>query len=266
MTLVRNPAARRAELKRVMTALETASVETLCDRLGASPATIRRDLAALEEEGVLTRTHGGATLLSVRPAEQNFAEREATDVEEKQLIARTVVGMISPGSTVFLNDGSTIMAIARAIVSDGMEVFVVTPAVNVATKLSESPVVTSCLLGGFMRMTSLSTSGPFTEAMSGQINADLAVISPDGITARSGATFINPADAGLARRMAQQSRKVAVVATSRKVNLSQRICAIETNEISRLVTVPGADVAQFAATDVDIVFTAASAEGGSRDG
>ena len=38
----------------------TASTQTLCDLTGASLATTRRDLAQLEEKGLLTRTHGGA--------------------------------------------------------------------------------------------------------------------------------------------------------------------------------------------------------------
>src|SRR5262245_62328736 len=178
----RNPAARRADLRRLMLAHETASVEELCAMLAASPATIRRDLAALEAEGALARTHGGAALQVARMADQDFAQRELQDVEEKQRIAEATVRLVPTGSTIFMNDGSTVMAVAKAIVSAGIEVFVATPAVNVAMKLAESATVTSCLLGGFMRTTSLATSGHFTEAMAAQINADFAIISTDAVS------------------------------------------------------------------------------------
>ena len=87
----RNPASRRAELKRLMLAHETVSVEKLCELLDASPATIRRDLAALEAEGTLERTRGGAAVQVLRFADQNFAKRELEDVDEKRRLAEAAI-------------------------------------------------------------------------------------------------------------------------------------------------------------------------------
>ena len=226
---------RRAEIRRILRTQRSATVEELCSLLKASPATIRRDLAALEENAEIERSHGGAVVPLLRSAEQNFAQRESRDAAEKQAIAAAILPLIEAGSTLFLNDGSTVMAIAKAIVEAGIEVFVATPAVNVAAKLAESDAVTACLLGGFVRQSSLATSGPFAEAMAAQINADLAIISPDALHPERGITFINAEDAALARRMAAQSRHVTVAATSAKLLSVARVGSIPLTAVSRLV-------------------------------
>jgi DeoR/GlpR family transcriptional regulator of sugar metabolism len=210
-------------------------VEELCRLVNASPATIRRDLLALESNEELERSHGGAVVPLLREAEQNFAQREALDAEEKRAIAEALVPLLVSGSTLFLNDGSTVMAIAKAIVASGIDLFIATPAVNVSATLAESPAVTACLLGGFVRQTSLATSGPFAEAMAGQINADIAVLSPDGLHPEQGMTFINAQDAALARRMAEQSRHVVAVATRSKMMSVARVGGIPISRIDQMV-------------------------------
>lgn len=221
--------------------------------LSASPATIRRDLAVLEAEGALARTHGGAAVQVARMAEQDFAQRELMDVEEKQRIAEAAVRLIPPQSTVFMNDGSTIMAVARALVSAGTEAFVATPAVNVATKLAESPAVTSCLLGGYVQTTSLATSGHFTEAMAAQINADFAIISADAVSAECGVAFAHPHDASLAQKMMGQSRETIIVATARKLNMRDRITAAPLSKVAKLITGPSAPVRELIAAGVPVL-------------
>lgn len=231
----RNPALRRAEIRRLLVTREAMSVEDLCLALQASPATIRRDLAALESDGI-ERTHGGAVVPGLKPAEQDFAYRESQDVIEKRAIAEAALRLITPGSTIFMNDGSTIMAIAKAIVASGMEIFIATPAVNVATKLAENPKATVCLLGGFVRHTSLATTGPFTETMAAQINADMAFISCDGLSAEGGLSFTHAADAALAKCMIGQAQRVIAVAVTPKIGRSERITAVAVTAAHEILT------------------------------
>jgi DeoR/GlpR family transcriptional regulator of sugar metabolism len=241
--LKRAPGVRRAEIRRILRTRQAATIDELCTLLNASPATIRRDLAAMENNDEVQRSWGGAVVPLLREAEQNFAQREARDADEKRVIADALVSRLVPGSTLFLNDGSTVMAIAKSIIGSGIELFIATSAVNVAATLAESPAVTACLLGGFVRQTSLATSGPFTETMAGQINADLAVISPDGLHPEHGMTFVNAQDAALARRMAEQSRRVTVVSTRSKMMSVARVGGIPIGKIDQLVVgCPLADV------------------------
>jgi DeoR/GlpR family transcriptional regulator of sugar metabolism len=232
----RNPAQRQGEIKRLLLARGALSVEELCGLVSASPATIRRDLAHLQEALGIERTHGGAAIQALRPAEQNFAWRESQDVEEKRAIAEAALALITPGSTIFMNDGSSIMAIARAIVASGIELFVATPAVNVATTLAENPKATVCLLGGFVRRTSLATSGPFAEAMAAQINADLALISPDGLSPEHGLTFTHATDAALAKCMAGKARRTIAIAVAAKLRRAERIAALPLSAVADVIT------------------------------
>jgi DeoR/GlpR family transcriptional regulator of sugar metabolism len=232
----RNPAQRQGEIKRLLLARGALSVEELCSLVSASPATIRRDLTLLHDSLGIERTHGGATVQALRPAEQNFAAREAQDVAEKRAIAEAALALIEPGSTIFMNDGSSIMAVAKAIVASGIELFVATPAVNVAAALSENPKATVCLLGGFVRQTSLATSGPFAEAMVAQINADLALISPDGLSAESGLTFTHASDAALAKCMSDKARRTVAIAVGDKLRRNERIGALPLSAVGEIIT------------------------------
>ncbi len=232
----RNPLLRRRTLEREISVRGVASVSELCTLLGASPATIRRDLAALEKEGSIKRGYGGAAARSIRPAEEALAVREHKHVDAKRAIARTTVQLIGPGETLFLNDGSTILALARELAASRIEVFVATPAVNLPSILVANPAISICLLGGFIRATSLATGGPFAERMVEQINADLAIMSCDAFDTTNGMCFTNAEDAALACKMTTKAKRRIALVHSEKFNWRARISAVPLNDIDVLVT------------------------------
>jgi len=232
----RNPLARRRALSREIAMRGAVSVADLCELLGASPATIRRDLAALAQDGVVNRSYGGAAVRSVRPAEEALAVREQKYLQDKQEIARAAVDLIKSGDTLFLNDGSTILALARDIALTDLELFVATPAVNIAHTLSNNPNITVCLLGGFVRRTSLATGGHFAESMVDQINADLALLSCDAFNATEGMCFMHPEDAALARKMTAKAKRTVALVHSAKFDWRARISSVPVTDIDVLVT------------------------------
>ena len=235
-TTRRNPIARRRILRRELAVRGAVTVAELSAILGASSATVRRDLDALAREGVLERGHGGAAPRAARPAEEALAIRERKNVEEKRAIARATAGLMKPGETVFLNDGSTVMALARELATAEFELFVVTCAVNVAHLLAENPRLTVCLLGGFVRRSSLATSGPFAEGMLEQFNADVAVLSSDAFSVAEGMSFDNADDALLSRKMAVRAKRCIAMVTSAKFSWTARLTGVPISEIDSLVT------------------------------
>lgn len=232
----RNPIARRQRLCRELAVRGAVSVTDLCELFDASPATIRRDLIGLERQGLLKRSYGGAAVRSVRPVEEAFANREQEDIEAKRVIAKAALGLIRSGDTLFLNDGSTVMALAREIAASNLELFVATPAVNVASVLVESGHIDVCLLGGFVRQTSLATSGPFAEMMVDQINPDLTLASCDAFGLEEGIAFDHPDDAALSRKMIAKARRSAALVTGAKLSRSARITALPVTAVNVLVT------------------------------
>lgn len=232
----RSPLLRRRALERELAIRGAASVSELCRLLGASPATIRRDLAALEDEGAIKRGYGGASARGVRPAEEALAVREQKHVDAKRSIARAAVRLIGAGDTLFLNDGSSILALARELAASDIEAFVATPAVNLPGILMANPGISICLLGGFIRATSLATGGPFAERMVEQINADLAILSCDAFNATDGMCFMNAEDAALARKMISKAKRRVALVHSAKFAWRARISAVPLADLDVLVT------------------------------
>jgi len=232
----RNPASRREKIQRQLLQSGTISVHELVNNLGVSAATIRRDLTLLDHEGTIQRTHGGAVASPARGADQKFYLREQIDIDAKRLIASAAYQSIIPEQTIFMNDGSTIMALARELLASKHKLVIATPGVNIATTLSENTLITVYLAGGIVRHRTLGTSGNFANQMLKAINADIAFLSPDGFSAQNGVTFSYEADSVLAKTMHHNASKTIVLATSQKLNTRDRITAIEAEKIDVLIT------------------------------
>ncbi len=229
-------AGRRAAIQRQLLLDGIVDVETLAHDLGVSLATIRRDLTALENDGSIRRTHGGATVTASRGADQAFALREQIDSEAKRQIARAAFELVRMDQAIFMNDGSTVLALARELVASDLGLTVATPGVNIATTLSENPRIDAYLAGGLVRHRTLGTTGDFVEQMLSVINADVAFIAAEGVSAEEGLTFSYEADAKIARIMAKKAAKTVVLATSRKLGQRDRMTAMPATDIDILIT------------------------------
>src|ERR1019366_290041 len=104
---------RREKILELVKAEQFVRVSHLERVLSASPASIRRDLRALEEAGLLKRTHGGASSNQAAGFELSLVQKEDRFKAEKAAIAKVAVGLIADGETVMLDAGSTTLQIAR---------------------------------------------------------------------------------------------------------------------------------------------------------
>src|SRR5579859_1464529 len=103
---------RRMQIVELVNRQKTMTVPELVERIGASPASIRRDLVWLDEHGLITRTYGGAMALNhlqetLRRTSPGYHQRTTEHVAEKQAIARRAAESIRDGETVILDTGST---------------------------------------------------------------------------------------------------------------------------------------------------------------
>ena len=175
---------RLVQIRRQLLTDGVVDVESLAQKLKVSVTTIRRDLAILEDEGSAQRTHGGATVPHLRGADQEFALREQTDSQAKRLIAHEALSLIKFDQTLFMNDGSTLLALAKELVLSDLSLTVATSGVNIATTLSESSKINTYLAGGLVRHKTHGTTGDFVEQMLRSINADIAFIAAEGFFSR----------------------------------------------------------------------------------
>lgn len=141
------------------------SIQEIADAVGASPATIRRDLLALEAEGAITRNHGGARIAESAGIEVAFEIREQRNLAAKRAIGDAAFETIVPNSAIFLDAGTTVLQVARRIRLNPLPLSVFTNCVTVAQVLMDVRDLKITLLGGHLRPQNASMVGSLAEEM-----------------------------------------------------------------------------------------------------
>ena len=165
-----------------------ATVEELGRKFSVSVATVRRDLKALADRGEIARTYGGATALTDGP-ESNTDERERENWREKQLIAAEAVDMIAPSMMIYLDAGTSVLALARKITLLAAEfhgLVVVTNSYLALAAMDRIEGIDRIMLGGEYRGISRCTLGSAAERMVREMRFDIAFLGADAIDARYG--------------------------------------------------------------------------------
>jgi len=211
------------------------SVFSLSKECKASLATIRRDLNVLEKEGLLIRTHGGATLKS-SASNQRFATRENISKEEKIQIAHSALEFIKPDISIAINDGTTNYYFAKLLLNLKKNLTIITSGINTAIMISENKNFLCYLLGGQVQNSVLATSGSHAENMIENFNPDIAFISADGLTPEQGLTWAYEGEANIAKKMIQRSKKNIALMTEEKLNVIDNISSVSCKEIDILIT------------------------------
>lgn len=180
-----------------------------------SEDTIRRDLREMAAAGLCERVYGGA--LPIAPATgTTLSERVAMAPERKAALARTAAGLIRPGMTVFLDAGSTNLAIAQLIGPD-TSVTVVTNTPLIAAALMEKPGVDLILLGGPLNRAVGAAVGARAQRDAELLRPDLCFLGTCGADAVAGLTAIHFEDAEFKRLVALRSARLVVAITNDKL-------------------------------------------------
>ena len=212
---------RRSKILEKLKRDGTVSVSELAQELGATPVTIRSDLDALEAEGYLIRVQGGA-VQDRRSAASGLRARGVT--AEKQAIARAVAERVGDGDTLFINSGTTMLAVAEALYSC-KNLNVVTNSLAVAAELGAVPGFRVILLGGEINARYGFSYGSDAQEQLSHYQADWAIMSLDGIE-----------EATINRMMIQRSKQLIVAADHKKVGKKGFFRFSEVGERILLVT------------------------------
>jgi DeoR/GlpR family transcriptional regulator of sugar metabolism len=200
-------------------------VGDLATLLDVSEMTVRRDLDALCELGVLDKVHGGATLRDDRSAfEPGFDAKSRRNLEEKIAIGRTAASLVRAGTSIGLTAGTTTYHMAMSLV-DVADLTVVTNCIHIAEYLHQFPRAdrTVLLIGG-TRTPSDALVGPTAVQTLSQLQLDLVFMGVHGMSAK-GFTTPNLAEAETNRAFAQTTNDVVVLADHSKWNLNG-LCTI----------------------------------------
>lgn len=191
-----------------------AAIDTLAERFGVTPQTIRRDINALCEQGALRRFHGGASLSS-NVENLAYQARQVLRFPEKQRIARLLADHIPDHASLFINIGTTTEEVAKALLQHkGLSV--VTNNLNVANILSENVDFQVIVAGGLVRAHDRGIVGEATTDLIRQFKVDIGIIGISAIDTDGSLLDFDYREVQVAQAIIKNSRQVYLAADSSK--------------------------------------------------
>lgn len=208
--------------------------------------TLHRDLDLLEEKGVLTKVRGGAKARK-SGSEPGFYVRSQINIAQKDLIAQKALQLIHPGSSIFIDAGTSSVELAKLMPDIDVVVFTTGPGIALELCSLNRPSVNVC--GGCMNRNNLALSGNSTVETIGSINIDVAFLGASGYSADAGFNCGKESEMLVKRKAIERARTSVVLCDTSKENRLLPFTFASFDEIDYLITdtQPGQDVIQAAA-------------------
>jgi DeoR/GlpR family transcriptional regulator of sugar metabolism len=248
-----SPDERQDAVLALLTTRPRATVSELASLFSTSEDSVRRDLRQLERDGRVRRVHGA--VLPAASAPLPFPGRQAENADAKGRIAAVTVGFLVDGMTVFVDGGTTTLAVVEALPRD-RRLTVVTPSLPAAEALADRPGVTVIVVGGVLDAASRTTVGAAVVAAIRAVRADLCLLGLCSIDPLAGATAAGFEEAEVKRAMVEAAAGVLAVATADKLGCASAFHVAPVGLIGRLVTdsaAPPVVVRALADAGVDVV-------------
>jgi DeoR/GlpR family transcriptional regulator of sugar metabolism len=227
----------------------------LSAKFDVSIHTIRRDLVDLAEAGVCKRVYGGAIALA--PNGGTLHKRVVQQSERKDALARAAVKLLSSWQCIFLDAGSTNLAIAKAI-GTGTRLTIVTNSPTVADVLLDNESVDIIVLGGQIDQELGATVGTSAVEAVQRLSFDLAFLGTCAIDYEEGLTVFNHEDAYFKRAVISRSGAVSMVALNEKIASVARHKVADLDAVSSIVVesdAPQARLAIFENSGIEVIIS-----------
>ena len=197
---------RHSELMGLLLDRGRMTVDELAGHFGVTGMTVRRDLATLEELGLLTRTHGGCVLRTPHVRELPFREKAQQHREAKEKIARAVVACLADGTSIYLDTGTTCAMVARLLPGHRRDIQVFTNNLPAALDLFGADGIGVVVPGGELGQRSPDLSGDSGLERLRQCRFDVAIVGADALDVAGGEFYAAElATAALSRTAQQQA-------------------------------------------------------------
>ena len=228
------PAERRRLIAERLRSAGSVTVAALEAEFGVSPMTARRDLQALERDGLARRTHGGAVLPSLARHEDSFQHRLEQATPEKERLAAAAAELVGEDETVLVDSSTTAYFAVRRILERGVKVTLVTNAVPVIELVArgESAQVDLVGVGGSLRKLTRSFVGPHAARGIRAHFADKLLLSVKGIAPGGLLTDPDPLEAEVKRAMIERAHEPILLVDSSKFEQSSLSVIAEASELS----------------------------------
>lgn len=204
----------------------------LCEHLGVSEDTVRRDLQELADEGALLKVHGGALSRSFHFRLQN---EPIYHEDEKRRIAEKAMGLISDGMVVLLSGGTTIRQLIN-VLPPSLNATFITISVPIALELMNHPGSDVIFIGNKLdKNTQTAMDAEVVKKLSG-IRADLCFLGTNSIDVKTGITDSEWEIVEIKQSMIAAADQLVSMAISEKLNVAQRFRVCPISEVDVIIT------------------------------
>jgi DeoR/GlpR family transcriptional regulator of sugar metabolism len=236
---------RRMKIVKIVNMHKTATVAEIAEWLGASHSTVRRDLDTLDEQGLITRTRGGAIAIDYssqatsRRALPSYEQRLNEYTAEKRAIGQCAAEHIQDGETIIL-DASSTNHYVLPFLARKQGLTVITNSLYISKELmaisETNPSLTVVCSGGTLFMRSYSFIGMLAEQAISQFYVDKAFIGLRGISLHHGLTGPFLEEIPLKRQMIKCAQQVFILADHTKFNATSANLIAPLNVVHTLIT------------------------------
>jgi DeoR/GlpR family transcriptional regulator of sugar metabolism len=215
-----------------------AVVSEIGDRFSISPATLRRDLRALESQHLIARSYGVFYPTDVGAYETPVEDRHKALSEERLAIAETAVSLMSGASTVLLDEGALLEDLVAPLRA-ASRLTVVTTSVTVAADLGRQTDHEVIMVGGRLRPGKMGTVDHWAVTMLGQLNVDIAFIGTNGVSLDRGLTTPDAAVAQTKQAAIAAARQTALVCEHSRFGITSFAKFADLEQLNWIVTGKG---------------------------
>ncbi len=225
---------RQAQILELLKQKGFVTVDFLCGQLFASGATIRRDLAVLENRGMLKRVRGGAIAYNGINSDLPLLLRGNTNIELKKHIGAIASTFVRDSMTLFMDSSSTTRCIVERII-DRHNLSIITNSIVIAYVLSTFSNVKVYTSGGLIK-NNATMIGSAALNMVRDRYADVFFFSCAGLSAEYGTSETNEDSVEMKRAMFENSTKRILLCDHSKFDIVFSYKCFPLNRIDVLIT------------------------------
>ncbi|MFA6849217.1 MAG: DeoR/GlpR family DNA-binding transcription regulator [Selenomonadaceae bacterium] len=245
---------RQDSIMSILTRDGKVKVKELSEKFKVTEDCIRKDLGALEKQGKLKRTYGGAVVLRENLHTMEVSKRRNSDVEAKRRIAEAAVSLINEKDMVFLDISTSNLAVAELLEKDQREITVVTNMIDILVILAHNPKIRLVFAGGKINKSRDGFWGGMTMDFISHLKPDIAFVGAVGVDVRENSVSTYDIEDGINKAaIIRASKKAYLVAEAKKLNKDGNYNYTTLDTLSGLITdsMPAEDICQ-AASDYGV--------------
>lgn len=225
---------RKIQILNILDRERSVTIANLSDYFHVSPSTIRRDLTAMEESGLLKRTHGGALLLERLNEDYNFEQKKTKDFDLKNAIGKRAAQLVKDGEIIAINSSTITTMMAEHLTAKNLTI--VTNSLNILNIVREHHDYQIIVLGGIYMANAQTIEGPTTTAQIEQLHFNKAFLGANGVDLQFGLSSASELEAKSKIAMISQSKEVYFLCEHKKFDRSSLFRIADLKDITAIVT------------------------------